>query len=391
MLNFQTTLPLSLYIHLPWCIKKCPYCDFNSHAKDNISDLEYAYIDALIKDLESELPYIFGRPISSIFLGGGTPSLFSAQAIDKLMQALFKRLILFYNAEITIEANPGTADIERFAAYRKSGINRISIGIQSFSNEKLKLLGRMHNSDEAIKAIAIAKDVGFKKINIDLMYGLPEQTVAQAISDLEIAWQQDISHLSWYQLTIEPNTLFYTKPPNLPLDDLIWEIQKQGQNYLSTKNFEQYEISAYAKADQKNTSHQCQHNLNYWKFGDYLGIGAGAHSKLTDLATSTIKRYVRHRIPQSYIEKSTRENSISQEKSLSKTDLPLEFMMNSLRLRQGFHPILFTERTGMALDQIQHYLEEAQKKAYISYDKTCIKPTEYGYQYLDEVLQLFML
>lgn len=390
MLDFQTTLPLSLYIHLPWCIKKCPYCDFNSHAKDNIKDLEYAYIDALIKDIDSALPHIVGRPISSIFIGGGTPSLFSGQAIKKLMQALYKRLILFYNAEITIEVNPGTADIARFDAYRKSGINRISIGIQSFSDKKLKLLGRMHNSDEAIKAITIAKDVGFEKINIDLMYGLPEQTITQAIYDLEIAWQQDISHLSWYQLTIEPNTLFYAKPPSVPNDDLIWEIQKKGQIYLSSKNFKQYEISAYAKADQKNISHQCQHNLNYWEFGDYLGIGAGAHSKLTDLVAGKVKRYVRHRIPKSYIEKSMCTNSISEEKSLSKEELPLEFMMNALRIKKGFHPILFTERTGMALKQIQHYLEEAQKKSYITYDKTCIKPTEYGYQYLDEVLQFFM-
>ena len=387
MLNFQPPLPLSLYIHLPWCIKKCPYCDFNSHAKNNINDLEDAYIDALIKDLESQLACIFGRPISSIFLGGGTPSLFSAQAIEKLMQALRKKLILFYNAEITIEANPGTADIEKFYAYRQSGINRISIGIQSFSDEKLKSLGRMHNSDQAIKAVAIAKDAGFEKINIDLMYGLPDQTIAQVISDLEIAWQQDISHLSWYQLTIEPNTFFYTNRPDLPNDDLIWEMQKQGQNFLSTKNFEQYEISAYAKTDQENISHQCRHNLNYWEFGDYLGIGAGAHSKLTNLATGSVRRYVRHRIPQSYMAK---ENAISEEKLLSTAELPLEFMMNSLRLKHGFHPMLFTERTGMALHQIQHCLEKAQKKAYISYDKKCIKPTEYGYQYLNEVLQSFM-
>lgn len=387
MLNFKNNPPLSLYIHLPWCIKKCPYCDFNSHAANSEAFPEQAYVDALISDLESELPRIWGRPIVSIFIGGGTPSLFSAEAINRLMAALRERLTFYHNTEITMEANPGTAEADRFKAYRESGINRLSIGVQSFDDEKLKRLGRIHNSAEALSAIAMAKDAGFNEINLDLMFGLPDQTVDQAMSDLEVAMEQQPTHLSWYQLTIEPNTVFYSKPPILPVDDLLWEMQQQGQAYLSDKGFDQYEVSAYAR---KDGNHQCQHNRNYWQFGDYLGIGAGAHGKLTHVAEGKIERYARHRIPQSYIDKVAQPNAVTETRKLARDELPLEFMMNALRLNEGFHPSLFIEHTGLPLNHIHKQLEIAEERALIEWDINMIKPTETGHRYLNDLIELFM-
>jgi len=387
MLSFKTNPPLSLYIHLPWCIKKCPYCDFNSHATNSEVFPEEAYVDALISDLESELPRIWGRPIVSIFIGGGTPSLFSAEAINRLMAALRERLTFYHNTEITMEANPGTAEADRFKAYRESGINRLSIGVQSFDDEKLKSLGRIHNSAEALSAIAMAKDAGFNEINIDLMFGLPGQSVDQAMSDLEVAMEQQPTHLSWYQLTIEPNTVFYSKPSVLPVDDLLWDMQKQGQAYLSAKGFDQYEVSAYAR---KGDNHQCQHNLNYWQFGDYLGIGAGAHGKLTHVAEGKIERYARHRIPQSYIDKVGQSNAVTETRKLGRDELPLEFMMNALRLNEGFHPSLFIEHTGLPLSHIHKQLELADERALIEWDLNKIKPTETGHRYLNDLIELFM-
>jgi len=390
MLSFETNPPLSLYIHLPWCVKKCPYCDFNSHAINEEAFPEAAYIDALISDLESELPRIWGRPIGSIFIGGGTPSLFSAEAINRLMVALRERLTFYHHIEVTMEANPGTAEVERFKAYRESGINRLSIGVQSFDDEKLKVLGRIHNSTEAKAAIAMAKDAGFDEINIDLMFGLPEQSIDEAMSDLEMAMEQQPSHLSWYQLTIEPNTIFYSKPPVLPDDDLLWSMQKQGQAYLSDSGFSQYEVSAYARHGTTGVDHQCKHNLNYWQFGDYLGIGAGAHGKLTHVAEGKIERYARHRIPQSYIEKITQKNAITETRSLNRDELPLEFMMNALRLNEGFHPSLFIENTGLPLSDIQKPLQEAEKKSMIEWNINKIKPTEFGRRYLNDLIQFFI-
>ena len=391
MLDFKSNPPLSLYIHLPWCIKKCPYCDFNSHAIDKAAfpDLyqEDAYIDVLISDLESELPRIWGRSIVSIFIGGGTPSLFSAEAIDRLMAALRSRLTFYQNTEVTMEANPGSAEADRFKAYRESGVNRLSIGVQSFDDKKLKALGRVHNSIEALNAVAMAKDAGFDEINIDLMFGLPDQSIDEALSDLEIAIELQPTHLSWYQLTIEPNTVFYSRPPALPKDDLLWNMQQKGQVCLADNGFNQYEISAYAK---KGENHQCRHNLNYWQFGDYLGIGAGAHGKLTHVAEGKIERYARHRIPQSYLDKVAQKNAISETRLLTRDKLPLEFMMNALRLNEGFHPSLFIEHTGLPLSQIQKQLEAAEEKALIEWDINKIKPTESGYRYLNDLLQLFM-
>ena len=387
MLSFKTNPHLSLYIHLPWCVKKCPYCDFNSHASNSEAIPEEAYVDALISDLESELPRIWGRPIGSIFIGGGTPSLFSAEAINRLMAALRERLIFYHNTEVTMEANPGVAEADRFKAYCTSGVNRLSIGVQSFNDEKLKRLGRIHNSAEALSAITMAKDASFNEINIDLMFGLPEQSIDEAMSDLEVAMDQQVTHLSWYQLTIEPNTIFYSKPPALPVDDLLWDMQEQGQAYLFDSGFNQYEISAYAR---KGVNHQCQHNLNYWQFGDYLGIGAGAHGKLTHVADGKIERYVRHRLPQSYIEKVAQKNAITETRSLSRDELPLEFMMNAFRLNEGFHPSLFIENTGLPLNHIQKQLEIAEEKALIEWDINMIKPTETGHRYLNDLIELFM-
>jgi oxygen-independent coproporphyrinogen-3 oxidase len=387
MLSFKTNPPLSLYIHLPWCIKKCPYCDFNSHAIDKEAFPENDYIDALISDLESELPRIWGRPIVSIFIGGGTPSLFSAEAIERLMAALRSRLTFYHNTEVTMEANPGTAEAERFKAYRESGINRLSIGVQSFNDEKLKRLGRIHNSTEALAAIAMAKDAGFDEINIDLMFGLPGQSIDEAMSDLDVAMEQQPTHISWYQLTIEPNTVFYSKPPALPVDDLLWDMQQRGQAYLSDEGFDQYEISAYAR---KGENHQCQHNRNYWRFGDYLGIGAGAHGKLTHVAEGRVERYARHRIPQSYIDKVKQSNAITETRSPGRDELPLEFMMNALRLNEGFHPSLFFQHTGLPLSHIHRQLEIAEEKGLIEWDLNKIKPTETGHRYLNDLIELFM-
>ena len=391
MLGFKSNPPLSLYIHLPWCIKKCPYCDFNSHAvdKEAFTDFnqENVYVDALISDLGSELPRIWGRPIVSIFIGGGTPSLFSAEAIDHLMAALRSMLTFYHNTEVTMEANPGSAEAARFKAYRASGINRLSIGVQSFDDKKLKALGRVHNSTEAFNAVAMAKDAGFDEINVDVMFGLPDQSIDEALSDLEIAMKLQPTHLSWYQLTIEPNTVFYSKPPVLPPDDLLWDMQQQGQAYLSDNGFNQYEISAYAR---KRENHQCQHNRNYWQFGDYLGIGAGAHGKLTHVAEGKIERYARHRIPQSYMDKVARTCAITETRSLTRDELPLEFMMNSLRLNEGFHPSLFNERTGLLLNSIQKQLQIAEEKSLIEWDLNKIKPTKTGHRYLNDLIEIFM-
>lgn len=390
-LHLTSNPPLSLYIHLPWCIKKCPYCDFNSHAVTKEGMPETSYISALISDLESALPSICDRPISSIFIGGGTPSLFSVDAINRLMTTLHSMLVLYNPIEITIEVNPGNIDIKLFKSYLKAGINRISIGVQSFDNKKLSQLGRIHDRNHALDTITIAKDAGFDEINIDLMFGLPEQTIDQAISDLQIATKQDISHISWYQLTIEPNTIFYKTKPKLPNDDLIFEIYQQGKAYLYNLGFKQYEISAYAKEDATSISHQCQHNLNYWQFADYLGIGAGAHSKLTNIKEKQIKRYARHRTPHQYVNNVTRAETLTSCQIVATTELPLEFMMNALRLRQGFHPLMFTERTGVPLSQIQPVLQTAEQQHFIEWSVNKIKPTELGYRYLNNVLQLFMI
>ena len=385
LLTFHDTIPLSLYIHLPWCVRKCPYCDFNSHEIGHTPPQDEAYVDALIRDLDSELPRIWGRRVTSIFIGGGTPSLFSAAAINRLLVELQARLNYYPDIEITLEANPGTAEAGKFRAFRHAGINRLSIGVQSFDDDKLQQLGRIHTAAEAGNAIRMAQDAGFEEINIDIMYGLPGQTAGEALDDLQHSMDHAPTHLSWYQLTIEPNTVFYAKPPKLPDDDLAWEMQQQGQALLSKNNYRQYEISAYAKK-----GHHCVHNLNYWQFGDYLGIGAGAHSKITNVAEGSIQRTARHRIPGRYLQLAGTQSVYAEQRELGRADIQLEFMMNALRLTGGVLPQLFLQRTGLPISQVQSQLHAAEETGLLEWNISTLKPTEKGQRYLNDLLQLFM-
>lgn len=384
MFNFIEQVPLSLYIHFPWCVQKCPYCDFNSHElKNNLN--EKKYINALINDLEQELPLIWGRSISSIFMGGGTPSLFSPESIDQLISALRARLTFSPDIEITMEANPGTVEFEKFKEFNSAGINRLSIGIQSFSEDKLKSLGRIHGRKEAIRAAELAHDAGFNSFNLDLMYGLPNQSQQQAIDDIETAIALEPKHISHYQLTIEPNTFFHHQPPVTPDDDTLWEMQLACQERLAQNDYAQYEISAYAK-----NSFQSQHNLNYWQFGDYLGIGAGAHGKLTNAPEQTISRSWKVKQPQDYLNNAASEKRISGQKILTRDDASFEFMMNVLRLNNGFETELFQRHAGLPISTIEKPLKQAEDKGWISWELKRIKPTDTGRQYLNNLLELFM-
>src|SRR5579862_565032 len=298
---FTAPPPLSLYVHLPWCVRKCPYCDFNSHeVKDHLP--EELYKNALLQELDSHLPLIQNRPLISIFFGGGTPSLFSAKTIEQILNGVAERVLFSKSIEITMEANPGTIDQARFQDFRHAGINRLSLGIQSLQNDKLKILGRIHDRENAIRAIHIAKQAGFTNFNLDLMYGLPQQSIADALHDIQDALSFEPTHFSWYQLTIEPNTLFHHQPPTLPADDMIWDMQNAGQTLLKNAGFRQYEVSAYAQANK-----ECLHNRNYWEFGDYLGIGAGAHSKITDTKNGNIIRFSQVKHPKDYLDASKRQ------------------------------------------------------------------------------------
>jgi len=385
LLNFTEAIPLSLYIHLPWCIKKCPYCDFNSHEFSAVGLEEDAYVDALIRDIESELPRIWGRTIHSIFIGGGTPSLFSATALDRLLSATRARLNINPGIEITLEANPGTAEADKFRAYREIGINRLSLGVQSFNDKNLKALGRIHDAAEALYAIDVTRKAGFENFNVDLMFGLPGQSIDDALHDLEIAVAQSPTHISWYQLTIEPNTVFNSKPPVLPGEDAIWSMQEQGQAYLQEQNYRQYEISAYAR-----DNHVAKHNMNYWQFGDYLGIGAGAHGKITNVAEKKIERYTRHKIPKRYIELAGTNAVITETRVLQRDELALEFMMNALRLNEGVATRLFSERTGMLLKTAEKELTQAEEQGLIDWQLNYLKPSVKGQHYLNELLQIFV-
>ncbi len=384
MFQFTTLPPLSLYIHFPWCVQKCPYCDFNSHAvKDALH--EKTYIDALITDLEQELPLIWGRTISSIFMGGGTPSLFSPESIERLLSELRARLNFSPDIEISMEANPGTVEQGRFAEYRAAGINRLSIGIQSFSDDSLQRIGRIHGRKEAIRAAEQAHHSGFHSFNLDLMYGLPQQSLAEAIEDINTAIALEPQHISHYQLTIEPNTLFYHQTPTVADDDQLWEMQQACQKQLAQADYQHYEISAYARP-----GHRCQHNLNYWQFGDYLGIGAGAHGKISDAARQNIVRRSKKRHPQDYLENVATDERISSEKPISPQDAAFEFMMNVLRLSEGFNTTLFTDHTGLAISHITPALKQAEENGWIEWERHHIRPTETGQQYLNDLLQLFL-
>lgn len=380
-MNFASTIPLSLYIHIPWCIKKCPYCDFNSHALQG--DIpERAYIDQMLCDLETQLPFVQDRQIQSIFIGGGTPSLFSAKAYTELFSRLREHIIFAADCEITIEANPGTIEADRFQSYFDTGINRVSIGVQSFQNEKLKMLGRIHESDHAKYAVNEAHKAGFKRINIDLMFGLPNQNIDDAIFDLQSAVDLSPSHLSWYQLTLEPNTYFHRFPPVLPSDDARFEIQQAGQQFLRDNGFTQYEISAYSKND------PCKHNLNYWLFGDYLGIGAGAHAKLTNLKTLEINRRNSLKHPKQYL--SADKNNIAITKIVDQKELPLEFMMNALRLFQPISISLFESRTGLPFSIIEKQVKRAVSANLLTLTHDAFYVTEKGHLFLNELLEMFM-
>lgn len=374
--------PLSLYIHFPWCVRKCPYCDFNSHALQETLP-EQQYIATLIQDLAHDLAYIQQRPIHTIFLGGGTPSLFSAHALELLFVKLREYLIFSNNIEITLEANPGTVEYQRFADYRAIGINRLSIGIQSFQPHHLKKLGRIHNQHEAISAAETAHRAGFTNLNLDLMHGLPEQTLAESIADLTQALQLAPTHISWYQLTLEPNTFFYKYPPPLPEDDLIWDMQDKGRELLAAHGFNQYEISAYCQSDR-----ECQHNRNYWQFGDYLGIGAGAHSKITNATQQTITRIWKIKNPKAYLNAQAQFTGGCE--MIPKQELAFEFMLNALRLYQVIPIQLLQERTGLTLDDIAPYLEKAQAKHLIEWNNDYLKPTDLGQRFYNNLIALFL-
>lgn len=381
-MKFTAPIPLSLYIHLPWCVRKCPYCDFNSHAaKDNFQ--EELYVRALLADLDQQLPRVWGRRLVSIFFGGGTPSLFTPKAIEAILQGVHSRFNYGPEIEITLEANPGTIDEERFIGFRHAGVNRLSIGIQSLQDEKLKALGRIHHREHALRAIDAAINAGFNNFNLDFMHGLPKQSIEDALNDLKDALQFQPPHLSWYQLTIEPNTVFYKQPPLLPEDDVLWDIQEQGKMTLAANQFQQYEISAYAQPQ-----HECAHNKNYWEFGDYLGIGAGAHSKISDIDAGTITRHWQVRQPNDYL--NPNKPFVASQTIISEKDIIFEFMLNALRLTQGVSSSLFTERTGLPLAKLEPMLSLAkEKKLLVNYsDQLCA--TDLGQRFLNDVIEMFL-
>ncbi|MDK9702815.1 MAG: radical SAM family heme chaperone HemW [Sulfuritalea sp.] len=376
--------PLALYVHWPWCVKKCPYCDFNSHeSRGEIGeDSEAAYLAALIADLEAALPQIWNRPVVSVFIGGGTPSLMRAETADALLAAIRMRLPLHPGAEITLEANPGTAEAAKFTGFRDAGVNRLSIGVQSFDDAKLKALGRIHGSAEARRAIDLALK-NFERVNLDLMYALPQQTLAEAGRDIATAISAGVNHVSAYHLTLEPNTPFHHSPPPLPDDDLAADMQEMAEAELAAAGFEHYETSAFAKPEQR-----CQHNLNYWSFGDYLGIGAGAHSKLSN--HETIWREARHRNPRAYLEGAPRGDFISTRQVVVRADLPGEFMMNALRLNEGFPLGLFTERTGLPLAAIEKSALAARRSGLLETVEGSMRPTPRGRRFLNQLLGEFL-
>ncbi len=380
MPEFSPTLPpLSLYIHIPWCVQKCPYCDFNSHAlKGEVPHIEY--VQHLLSDLEQDLPLTAGREVRTIFIGGGTPSLLSSNAMQMLMDGVRARLPLAADAEITMEANPGTVEADRFSGYQKAGINRISIGVQSFSPQKLERLGRIHGPEEAIRAAHLAAGLGLRSFNLDLMHGLPDQSLEEALVDLRQAIALNPPHLSWYQLTIEPNTMFSSRPPVLPDDDALWDIYEQGHELLSAAGYQQYETSAYAKP-----GYRCEHNLNYWRFGDYLGIGCGAHGKLTQ-PDGRIVRTVKTRHPRGFMQ----GKYLDKQHNVENDDKPFEFFMNRFRLLEAAPRADFSRYTGLDEQVIRAQMDEAIKAGYVVETAEQWQITEKGKLFLNSLLELFM-
>ena len=375
--RFEALPPLALYVHIPWCVRKCPYCDFNSHERTG-SLPEAEYLAVLFRDLEASLPQIWGRRVISVFIGGGTPSLFSPESIDALLSGVRARLALDPQAEITLEANPGTVEAARVRGFRKAGVNRISIGVQSFDERMLAALGRIHSADEARRAIDAAA-ASFDNVNIDLMYALPGQTPAMATADLDEALRFGLPHVSAYQLTVEPNTVFWSKPPKLPEHDVAADMQLAAEEGLRAAGYEHYETSAFARPGRR-----CSHNLNYWQFGDYLGIGAGAHGKLS--FPDRVTRHARAKQPNEYMKPDTHV----EESVVSVEDLPFEFMLNALRLVEGFDIALFRERTGLPIHLVQSRLDEAEKKGLLARDWKHIRPTERGRRFLNDLLEAFL-
>ncbi|WP_438969908.1 radical SAM family heme chaperone HemW [Methylophaga sp.] len=384
MFNFTALPPLSLYIHVPWCVRKCPYCDFNSH-KSPEKIPEKAYIDALLRDLEQEVPLIWGRTIQTIFIGGGTPSLLSADAYDRLFSGIRALLPLHHDAEITLEANPGTLESGRFKDFYDLGINRLSIGIQSFNDDALSKLGRIHNSKQAIKAVEAAHDAGYDNFNLDLMFGLPGQDQTKAAADVETAIALEPAHISYYQLTIEPNTLFYAQPPSLPDDDPIYDWQLQNQARLAQAGYIQYETSAYAQK-----GHQCRHNVNYWQFGDYIGIGAGAHGKISSASPQQIQRRVKHKQPQAFLDTAGTEEVLLEQVFVHENEVGFEFMLNAMRLLNGVPTPLFQQHTGVPISKVKQALQRAEELELLEHTISRIHPTEKGQRYLNSLIELFL-
>ncbi|WP_293760928.1 radical SAM family heme chaperone HemW [uncultured Paraglaciecola sp.] len=376
--------PLSLYIHIPWCVQKCPYCDFNSHGQKGQVLPESEYVSHLLDDLTEDAKLVGDRAIHSIFIGGGTPSLFSAQAIQTLLDGVKKRVNLLVDAEITMEANPGTVESQRFADYVKAGITRISIGVQSFQPEKLAALGRIHDENQALNAVKLAKNIDLNSFNLDLMHGLPKQSLEDAMFDLNSAITQQPPHLSWYQLTIEPNTQFHSKPPKLPEDELLWDIQERGDELLKQAGFEQYEISAYSQVGQ-----QCQHNLNYWRFGDYLGIGCGAHGKITLANKNQIVRTVKVKHPKGYMDLT--RSYMSDKKVVPSEDLPFEFFMNRFRLLEPCPKSDYSDFTGLAMDDgTKKNLQIALNRGLLVESADEWRVTQLGRRYLNTLLEMMV-
>ncbi|MBC52904.1 MAG: YggW family oxidoreductase [Gammaproteobacteria bacterium] len=399
--NAPLTLPpLSLYIHVPWCVRKCPYCDFNSHEQKGPLP-EDDYIDALLDDFRHDLPYVQKRDISSIFIGGGTPSLLSATAYDRLLTGLQTMADFASDIEITLEANPGTAERNKFADYRSAGINRLSLGIQSFNPGQLQQLGRIHDEQDAVRAIDFAHKAGFNRLNLDIMYGLQAQSLTDAMADLQQAIDAAPEHISWYQLTIEPNTVFFKHPPPLPPEDTLIDIQDSGLALLAEHGFARYEVSAFARA-----GGQSRHNLNYWRFGDYLGIGAGAHGKITQRSRQRILRMHKRRQPGHYLQaaayiKKQRETQdggnllnrypyLADAGPIETDQLALEFLLNALRLREGFTAEQFEQRTGLPFSQIAKQVDSLQQRQLLHVDGNHIRTTDTGYQFLNSVLEAFV-
>ena len=380
-----TTPPLSLYVHLPWCVRKCPYCDFNSHAGKGALPFD-AYVDALVADLDADLPLAWGRVVHSVFFGGGTPSLFPPEAIDRFLQQASARLRFAPDVEITLETNPGTVEHGPFPGYRAAGVNRLSFGVQSFDDGCLQRLGRIHSSGDAERAVKAAQDAGLDNLNIDLMYALPGQTLAMALDDVERALALAPTHLSHYQLTLEPNTVFAARPPQgLPDEDGAWDMQEACQARLAEAGFAQYEISAYARP-----GWQCAHNLNYWRFGDYLGIGAGAHGKLTLGADQQVLRRWKVKHPTEYLAKAGTAAAIGGDEVLTPQRLPFDFMLNALRLNEGVPASLFEARTGLPLSAIADRLAEARARGWLEPDPVWLRPTELGRRFANDVIGLFL-